>query len=80
MKTRRPSQPTSAAAISAYLRRRGISPVSVRSDVLENRWIIVVNCHSTTQVNQAWVALREGGYDILGCWHSWLMIEERPIS
>jgi len=76
VKQRRKYQRTSAAAISAYLRREGIDVERVHMNMLRDRWVVVVNCKSMMQANTVWVALRKGDYNLLGQYHEWVIVAE----
>ena len=60
---------TSANGLSAYLKRNGIEPVSVREDALEGRGIVVVNCLHMPQANFGWHTLKPGPYTPMGHHH-----------
>lgn len=77
MKTRRNYQRTSAAGISQYLHRQGVERVACTSQVLQDRWVIVVNCQTMTHANVVWVALKKGGYNLLGQFHEWVVVGEK---
>lgn len=77
IKKRRRYQHTSAAGIAAYLHRLCIDPVSCKSDVHDGEWVVIVNCKHLTQTTVVWNALRQGGYNLLGQWHLWVIVAER---
>lgn len=77
MKYRRPSVGTSAPAISAVLRRHSLAPHYVRSDVLDNEWVVLVSCTDAGQATDVAVLLRERGYNVADQRQSWVIVKER---
>jgi hypothetical protein len=76
MKERRKYQRTSAAAISTYLRRKGIDVESVRMALLRERWVVVVNCRTMMQATAVWNGLRANGYNMVGQFQTWVIVAE----
>lgn len=76
-KQRRPSASTSAAGVSQFLRRRDICPINCRSDVMDGEWAVIVVCINRHQADDAWAALRAGGYNLGDRYHNWVIVKEK---